>query len=166
MRVIWKKFVEKKSLKPVSQSTREWAPYKGTPRQASRIPKPRNHIEDDEQTRFFNWLKLRHPFYWARTHATPNGGRRDAREGARLKLQGVKPGIPDICVAYPRAPFHGLWIELKRPKVFGKPNPVMTAAQKLKLEQLNDDGYLAVVCFGFDEAVEVFENYIGANKLM
>ena len=33
--------------------------------------------------------------------AVPNGGARDAREGANLKVQGVLAGVPDLVILFP-----------------------------------------------------------------
>ena len=46
--------------------------------------------------------------------AIPNGGQRDAREGANLKAQGVLAGVPDLCIAL--AAGRTLWIEMKATK--------------------------------------------------
>lgn len=45
--------------------------------------------------------------------AIPNGGSRDAREGANLKASGVKAGVWDLQLPIARHGFHGLWIEMK-----------------------------------------------------
>lgn len=45
--------------------------------------------------------------------AVPNGGSRDKREAARLKWQGVLPGVPDLIVMIDGRTFG---IELKAPK--------------------------------------------------
>lgn len=34
-------------------------------------------------------------------HHIPNGGTRDAVEAKHLKQQGVKSGVPDLCLSYP-----------------------------------------------------------------
>ncbi len=81
------------------------------------------HIEDDHQAAFFSWLHSQYPEIYKVTFAIPNGGKRNPVEAARLKKQGVKAGVSDIFVAYPENPYHGLWIELKRPKVKGQQNP-------------------------------------------
>ena len=46
-------------------------------------------------------------------HHIPNGGRRDPIEAKHLKAQGVKPGVPDLCLPVARGNFHGLYIEMK-----------------------------------------------------
>lgn len=41
----------------------------------------------------------------------PNGGGRDAREAANLKVQGVLAGVPDLCIVLPCGAT--TWIEMK-----------------------------------------------------
>ena len=41
----------------------------------------------------------------------PNGGSRDAREASNLKVQGVLPGVPDLCIVLPYNQM--IWIEMK-----------------------------------------------------
>lgn len=59
------------------------------------------------------------PLRWL--HAIPNGGSRgdDARSrairGATMKAEGVKEGVPDLFLPYPRGPYAGFYIEMKRP---------------------------------------------------
>lgn len=85
----------------------------------------------------------------------PNGGRRDRAEAARLKAEGVKAGVPDLCLPVARGGWHGLYIELKVPG--NRP----TQNQREWLEQLRGQGYAAVVCYGFDEARRAIEEYLG-----
>ena len=46
-----------------------------------------------ECVRYFN---LRYPHLKGRLFAVPNGGRRDAITGAKLKAEGVVPGVSDL----------------------------------------------------------------------
>lgn len=46
-------------------------------------------------------------------HHIPNGGTRDVVEAKHLKQQGVKSGVPDLCLPVPRGQYHGLYIEMK-----------------------------------------------------
>ena len=71
-----------------------------------------------------------------------------------LKLEGCSPGVPDLCVPIPNKKYHGLFIEMK----YGKNKP--TAYQKEWIEYLNGVGYLAVVCYGADEALDILKKYI------
>ena len=84
----------------------------------------------------------------------PNGGRRDKAEAAHLRRQGVKAGVPDLCLPVPRGGFHGLYIELKADK--GK----LTDHQQKWLSKLQGQGYMAKVCHGWQEAVATIETYL------
>lgn len=44
---------------------------------------------------------------------TPNGERRDAATGAKLKSMGVMPGVPDLVLVSPAGVFHGLELKAK-----------------------------------------------------
>lgn len=87
----------------------------------------------------------------------PNGGSRDVREGANLKAQGVKRGIPDIGLFYPNK-YAGLFIEMKIK------SGNVSADQQDWLNFLNSVGYKAVVCYGWIEARDIIVNYL-ENKL-
>lgn len=84
----------------------------------------------------------------------PNGGSRDAVEGRHLKAQGVKRGVPDLCLPVPSGRYHGLYIELKTER--GR----ASAEQKWWIERLNAAGYFAKVCHGWEAAVRVLEWYL------
>lgn len=74
--------------------------------------------------------------------AIPNGGQRSAATGARLKAEGVVPGVPDLFI-----PAWGLFIEMKT--LTGKVSP----EQKAMLEYLQSVGYDAIVCKGANAAI-------------
>ena len=84
----------------------------------------------------------------------PNGGTRDAVEGRHLKQQGVKRGVPDLCLPVPRNGFHGLYIELKTEKGRASDD------QKWWGEQLTAQGYYWCVCHGWENAVQTIEAYL------
>ena len=90
----------------------------------------------------------------------PNGGSRNKIEAHNLKLQGVKSGVPDICLPVPRSGYHGLYIELKRCQ-----GGRVSDDQKGWISALRGQGYAAVVAKGFDEAVKVIKTYIAGGKV-
>ncbi len=49
---------------------------------------------------------------WGMLFAIPNGGDRDPRVGAKLKQEGVRRGVPDLCLPVPNGVFNGLYIEM------------------------------------------------------
>lgn len=81
-------------------------------------------------------------------HHIPNGGKRDKRTAVALKRQGVKAGVPDICLPVARNGYHGLYIELKAGK-----NKATKNQEKWQVF-LNDQGYYAVICYGWREATK------------
>lgn len=112
--------------------------------------------EAGAQETLFNWTQYqyaRHPELELLYHI-PNGGKRDARTAANLKRQGVKAGVPDLHLPVARGGYNGLYIELK----VGSNKP--TQLQKKWLSNLNEQGYLAVVCYGWQEAADQLINYL------
>lgn len=84
----------------------------------------------------------------------PNGGKRNASEAAHLKRQGVKAGVPDLCLPVARGDHHGLYIELKARK--NKP----TEHQLSWIQKLSDQGYVVAVCWGWEQAAKVIVDYL------
>jgi len=84
----------------------------------------------------------------------PNGGTRDAIEGRHLKQQGVKRGVPDLCLPVARGAYHALYVELKTDT--GR----ATAEQKWWGERLKDQGNMWQVCHGWEAAVATLEWYL------
>ena len=116
--------------------------------------------ESHEQMFLFQWAGYAQQQYKELElfHHIPNGGKRDARTAASLKREGVKAGIPDLCLPVPRGSFHGLYIELK----VGKNKT--TAKQNEWIKNLNEQGYCVEVCYGWLEAKEVIEKYLTLKK--
>ena len=87
-------------------------------------------------------------------HHVPNGGKRDKATAVALKRQGVKAGVPDICLPVARNGYHGLYIELKAGK------NTATQNQKRWLNFLNSQGYKAVIRYGWQQAKDEIVNYL------
>ena len=117
--------------------------------------------EADEQEALFAWAeyqKGKYPELELMYHI-PNGGSRNKAEAARLKAQGVKPGVPDICLPVPRGKYHGLYIELKRSK-----GGRVSSDQTIWLEKLMRHGYAVALCFGWDDARDIIIKYLEVEK--
>ena len=84
----------------------------------------------------------------------PNGGYRNKGEAARLKAQGVRPGVPDLCIPVARGGFHSLYIEMK---VRGGRT---RKSQAEWLWRLRDEGMCAWVCVGAGDAIALIEKYM------
>lgn len=117
------------------------------------------HIEEGEQILLFEFLEKAQPFIYQMAFAVPNGGYRNPREAQRMKWAGVKKGVPDIFIAIPTSEHHGLFIELKRPIVKGESKPNITKEQIIWIQNLNEQGYRAIVCYGFDEALKEIKSH-------
>lgn len=87
----------------------------------------------------------------------PNERQCTPQQGRLLKMLGVKPGVPDLCLPVPCGKFHGLYIELKTEN--GKPSP----AQEWWRAELRAEGYAAAICYGFDAAVTTIVRYLDGD---
>ena len=125
-------------------------------------------LESIEQQKLFAWWRLEgcktYGLPGCLLFAIPNGGRRDAVTGARLKAEGVHPGIPDIFLAVSDQLHHGLFIELKRPKRPGVRAGSPSKAQREVMQALTARGYCCKVAYGADEARKMIEWYLGEEE--
>lgn len=94
------------------------------------------------------WFKLQYPkeLIWA----TPNGGSRNKYEAARLKLEGVLPGVSDLVVIFPNKI---LFIELK----YGKGK--QTEHQLLFERKIKSKGFDYYLINSFDSFKELITKF-------
>ena len=116
----------------------------------------KQQYEAFDQECIFRWVKLNEHKYpeLSLLYHIPNGGSRNKIEAANLKRQGVKAGVPDICLPVSRGVYHGLYIELKHGK------NKLSDLQREWLGWLNEQGYMAVCIHGWDNAVDFIETYL------
>ena len=119
-------------------------------------PRNRKKSEATEQIRVIDWARRNE---WRcreleLLHHIPNGGSRNKAEAANLKAQGVKSGVPDLCLPVARRDYHGLYIEMKTETGRVSDN------QQWWIQELNHQRYLAVVCYGWKEAVQCLTDYL------
>lgn len=114
--------------------------------------------EHGDQVALFRFLDLIEPI-WPEAvrsvHAIPNGGKRGKLTAAKLKQEGVKPGIPDICVPVARLGYSSLRIELKR-EAGGRISP----EQRKRAEDLQSLGGLVIFAFGLESAARAVVDYL------
>ncbi len=99
-------------------------------------------------------------------HAIPNGGARDIVTAARMKAEGVKPGMPDIFLPFPRLQLDvtgvwitrhcGLYVELKK---LGKIKTI-SKDQELFGAYCREVGYAHEFCEGWRAAADVIQRYL------
>jgi hypothetical protein len=117
--------------------------------------------EHAQQVALFMWLATLLPIYpevkWI--YATPNGGLRNPIVAARLKSEGVKAGISDICCPFARQGYHGFYIEMK------KPGGKESKEQKEFGAFLKSEGYLYTMCDSWSKARDAITWYLTQTEL-
>ena len=118
---------------------------------------PRIPSESEEQQMLMRWAAMAagaHPELRLLYHV-PNGGSRGKAEAGRFRAEGVKSGVPDLCLPVARGKWHGLYIELKRTK-----GGRVSQAQREWLYALEREGYAAAVAYGWEQAREMIAAYL------
>lgn len=114
--------------------------------------------ESDEQEFLFQWAELASlsvPDLELLYHV-PNGGLRNKVTAYRLKREGVKAGVPDLCLPVPNDSYHGLYIEMKKRDHSNHPSKM----QKIWIKRLQKKGYRVDVAYGADEAIKIICDYL------
>ena len=115
--------------------------------------------EEAEQISLFQWAevaKIKYPELELMYHV-PNEGKRSQITGARMKRAGLKAGVPDVCLPTAHGGYIGLYIEMK----YGNNKP--TESQKKWLRGLREQGHMTAVCYSWDEARELIEQYLNLS---
>jgi hypothetical protein len=113
---------------------------------------PQEGKEDDLQVACMQWMKYAHPDVLA--FHVPNGGKRNAREGAKFKRMGVLAGVPDVLILEPKQGFNGFAVELKVKG--GK----LSKNQKDRLKEFAACNWKILVCYSFDEFEHHLNEYL------
>lgn len=138
---------------------------------ARKLP-PAEPIEHTEQCAVITWASL-NTGKWPALHllyAVPNGaffggevkllktGKKlpvAAIRARKLKAEGLKEGVPDLCLPVRSRSHAGLYIELKR-RTLGRPSPM----QDWWRDSLLASGYHCVLCRGADAAMAALRTYL------
>ena len=100
-----------------------------------------------------NWIKYNFP---EMLYCASAGGMRTTLSVAKkMKASGYVKGVPDLQLMQPTNKHHGMFIELKADK-----RSYATKEQKEWIAKLNNRGYYAVICKGFDDAIEQITGYL------
>lgn len=126
-------------------------------RATSDLPVP---TEAQEQITLFSWAAVQAIPELALLYHIPNGGSRHKAEAARLRAEGVRAGVPDLCLPVPRGGCHGLYIELKRLR-----GGRLSEQQRAWLDALGKQGYAVAVCKGWEEAAETIQRYLEGKSI-
>jgi hypothetical protein len=117
--------------------------------------------EHNLQVALFHWafLEQRRLPELVMLFAVPNGGLRSKAVAAKLKAEGVKAGVPDVCLPVSRGKYIGLWIEMKSEK--GK----SSESQKCWHYWLCAQGHAVFVCHDFESAQKAIVDYLSFTRL-
>ena len=115
--------------------------------------KPRRKASSDEEHRLqevcVRWFNIQ----------VPNGGRRDAVTGAKLKAEGVVAGVSDLILLKSTHRFGALLIEMKTPK--GRQSEHQRWWQSVICDK---DEYKYVVCRSLDDFIREVRCYLNDSK--
>lgn len=122
----------------------------------------KEETETQAQQRVIKWANaMLHKYNCLRwLYAIPNAANRDKIHSHRMKAEGMKAGVSDLCLPCPNKNYHGLYIEMKRQSGKNKP----TELQKEFIEFVVSVGYYGCVCYGADDTIEIIKKYL-ENRL-
>lgn len=116
--------------------------------------------EHDTQAAFFSWASHQRFDGIELLHATPNGGARHIAVAAKLKAEGVKPGVPDVTWPVARGGFIGLAIEFK----FNDGSP--SKEQRERITKMQEQGWCVAVCWSWPAAARLLQGYAGMMQVV
>ena len=118
-------------------------------------------LERQEQKWLVDWLKI-HPVLKNFFYKTNNEGKRSPQQTCFLKGMGLRPGVSDIHVYWPTEAHPGLWLEVKRNKVY-TPSERATdtwRAQERFLQDVISVGFQGHFCYGWVDGKNIIEKYL------
>ncbi len=134
-------------------------------RKTNRSGEGSEHAEQVALMRIVSFNLTKHPEL-KNLFAIPNGEKRHFSVANRLQAEGVKSGIPDLCLAVMRSIYGGLYIEMKRPaqrpKRGGRGG--LSDDQDAWRIRLIEAGYRHAVCYTAEEAWREIEEYLHLEK--
>lgn len=112
--------------------------------------------ETTEQIKLFTWARQQAEYIpeLALMYHVPNEGKRKQTTGQIMKAEGMKAGVPDICLPVARKGYNALYIEMK----FGSNRT--TKAQREYMAALQEAGNMAKVAYSAEQAREIIRNYL------
>lgn len=101
------------------------------------------------------WFNLKHRKLKGRLFAVPNGGKRDALTGAKLKAEGVVAGVADLILLVSNRFYGALLVEMKT--LTGR----QSKSQKNWEQIITSEGdYKYVVCHSLDDFIREVDDYL------
>jgi len=113
------------------------------------MPKELEHIV---QKAICKYLDARKIFYFA----VPNGGHRHIKVASKLKSEGVKAGIPDLCLLKDGKAY---FIEVKRPKTVDSPKGRVTQNQVEVFGKITNEGCKVEVAYSIQDVETILRDW-------
>lgn len=113
--------------------------------------------ESRMQCSCIKWFRLQYPHLSHALFAVPNGAyfaHNGAKEGARMKAEGLLPGVADLILLHYNGRCGALCIEMKTR--IGR----QAETQKAWQEKIEKDGYQYVICRSFEDFRDAITNYL------
>lgn len=118
--------------------------------------------EHEEQQALFQWARTmiaRHPELDI-MYALTNGAQRSRGGHRHMYAEGMKKGMPDVCLPCARGPWHAMYIEMKRIEGDGP-----TDDQFKRMLSLEENGNLAIWCRGWEDARLAIIDYLSIDLI-
>lgn len=122
----------------------------------------KSNTEHAHQCALFAWAALNREKYPMLEYmfAIKNAEKGGKVAGAMAKAEGVKAGVLDIFLPYANGEYHGLFIEMKRPKTEKQEAGKLSADQRAFGNEMSKNNYCCAVCYTWEQAVSVLEWYL------
>lgn len=114
------------------------------------------YTEDAEQQAVILWAAFQSGGWpeLENLYHVPNEGKRGKKAAGMAKALGLKAGVPDLILDYPKGIYHGLRIEMKV-----LPNRP-TQNQLEWLQRMQNAGYFTAICYDSESAIALITAYI------
>jgi len=103
--------------------------------------------EHQVQKAICQYLDMRGVMYFA----IPNGGKRNLITAKKLKAEGVKAGVPDICIIHDGQTY---FLEVKRPKTLTVGKGRLSLTQKAMIERIKEAGAEVAVVYSVADVIQ------------
>jgi len=123
--------------------------------------------EHDEQVALIEWAQSQVNVYpeLQLLYAIPNQGGKGygaMRRGKKMKAEGMRKGLPDLCLPVSRGNFNCLYIEMKDVGKKGR----LSLEQVRWISLLSEAGHNVQVCHGSQEAIQTIVSYLRLNEII
>jgi hypothetical protein len=114
-------------------------------------------IEHKHQAALIRWSNIKALTDWrfGLLYAIPNAGKRSRFMAARAKAEGLRAGMPDLCLPIHTKNYGALYIEMKE-RVAGR----LESHQQVMHRMLRESGNYVIVCMSWDDAKSAIEEYL------